>query len=161
MEQDREPLLENADRNMPANDELVKPKRKRGNPALVKGAVPPEMRGRKVGTQNKLTKVKEAIIAKTGITPLEFMLTIVRADPEELKKLRIAKKDVTPTFRMRAADSAAPYIHRRMPIAIEGSNPGDPIAVVVAAFPTDPKLAAEAYQRLVSGRGVVYENGSD
>lgn len=132
--------------------EEEKPRKRRGNPALVKGAVPENMKGRRKGAQNKLSKVKEEIIAKTGITPLEFLTTFYRADPVEMKKIGISMRDATPSLRMRAAESAAPYVHRKMPIAIEGPNPGDPIGVVVAAFPNDPKLAAEAYRKLIGGK---------
>lgn len=74
---------------------------------------------------NKGSKSKWAIIseearrqlaARIGITPLEFLMSLLRDDntPIELK--------------IRAAVECAPYMHRRMPIAIEGGD--KPLTVI-------------------------------
>ena len=54
-------------------------------------------------------KESPAVLAK--LMPLDFMLQVLR-DP----------KRHSTTFRMTAAEKAAPYIHRKMPIAIEGGD---------------------------------------
>jgi hypothetical protein len=67
------------------------------------GSKPGERRGgRKKGQPNKVTLAKEAIVAAGGITPLDYMLKILR--------------DATRTDeeRMDAAKAAAPYSHARL-----------------------------------------------
>jgi hypothetical protein len=85
--------------------------------------------GRPKGILNQLTIAQAQAVAKAGITPLEFQLAVLRAEPEELARLNIAPKDVTFGARARAAESAAPYIHRKMPIGIDGGANGQPIGI--------------------------------
>ncbi len=59
--------------------------------------------GRKKGTPNKNTVVREKVIAASGLTPLDYLLSIVRDE--------MAHK----SLRLEAAKSAAPYCHPRMP----------------------------------------------
>ena len=59
--------------------------------------------GRQKGTPNKATAKRETEIAATGLTPLEFMLRIVR-DPMKDDKDRLT-----------AAVHAAPYRHPSWP----------------------------------------------
>jgi hypothetical protein len=85
------------------------PRGKSGNPA-----------GRPKGIKDKFLQATEAVIARAGnVTPLDFMLTVVRADPEKLAALGIPPADVTTFARASMAQAAAPYCHRRMPIMIE------------------------------------------
>jgi hypothetical protein len=58
--------------------------------------------GRVKGTPNHATLGKAAEIAASGLTPLEFMLTVLR-DPEQ-----------PPGTRLDAAKAAAPYVHPRL-----------------------------------------------
>jgi hypothetical protein len=58
--------------------------------------------GRKPGSANTRTREVADAAAKDGITPLEYMLQILR-DPEEEKAVRFD-----------AAKAAAPYIHARL-----------------------------------------------
>lgn len=58
--------------------------------------------GRKKGAPNKKTAELQKAIAESGITPLEYMLNIMR-DP-------LADVDV----RLDAAKSAAPYVHAKL-----------------------------------------------
>ena len=58
--------------------------------------------GRKKGVPNKVTLKREAAIASTGITPLEYMLKTLRDETLEHKE------------RMDAATSAAPYCHPKL-----------------------------------------------
>ena len=57
--------------------------------------------GRQKGTPNKATAKREADIAKSGKTPLQFMIDMMR-NPKADKAMR-----------MDAAKSAAPYVHPR------------------------------------------------
>lgn len=75
--------------------------------------------GRTKGTPNKATAAKEALIAASGLTPLEYMLSV----------LRDAKAD--DAARMEAAKSAAPYCHpKRAPVDGEGNEAGLTLTVV-------------------------------
>lgn len=47
---------------------------------------------------------------RMGITPLEFLMSLMRDDAEDMET------------RVEAARAAAPYMHRKMPIAIETSE---------------------------------------
>jgi hypothetical protein len=72
--------------------------------------------GRQKGTPNKVTAKREAEIAATGLTPLQFLLSVVR-DKKAPKSERIS-----------AAVSAAPYVHPKlssiaMQVAGDADNP--------------------------------------
>ena len=58
--------------------------------------------GRPKGVKNKRTKAVEAAISNGGITPLEFMLKVLRDD--------LASSD----DRKWAAQSEAPYVHAKL-----------------------------------------------
>lgn len=58
--------------------------------------------GRKKGSRNKASAEREAVVAASGLTPLDYLLTT----------LRDAKAD--PRDRFDAAKAAAPYIHPRL-----------------------------------------------
>ena len=62
-----------------------------------------------------MERLKEA-----AITPLDYMLSVLM-DPKSDKK-----------DRQWAAEKAAPYVHRKMPIAIEGGDPAKPLIVATA-----------------------------
>jgi len=66
--------------------------------------------GRKAGVPNRATAKREAEIAKSGLTPLEVMLKIMR------------NKNKTDEQRLDAAKAAAPYVHPKL-AAIEHFNP--------------------------------------
>ena len=57
--------------------------------------------GRKVGAATKKTKEIAAKAAKEGISPLEYMLSVMRDSSDEDKRFEAAK-------------AAAPYIHPRL-----------------------------------------------
>jgi hypothetical protein len=72
--------------------------------------------GRQKGVRNKATAKREAEIAATGLTPLEYLLSIVR-NPRAKAATRID-----------AAKSAAPYVHPKlssiaMQVAGDADNP--------------------------------------
>lgn len=78
--------------------------------------------GRKKGTPNKKTKELIAAVEATGITPLDYMLAVMRDEAKDL-----------PT-RMDAAKSAAPYVHAKL-ASIEHAGPnGGAITVQVVDF---------------------------
>jgi hypothetical protein len=58
--------------------------------------------GRKRGARNKVTLAREAELAASGLTPLDYMLSILR-DPEA------SHED-----RKWASEKAAPYCHHRL-----------------------------------------------
>jgi hypothetical protein len=58
--------------------------------------------GRKKGIPNKATAAKAAAIAESGLTPLDYLLSVVRDETAE-----------TPV-RVDAAKAAAPYVHPKL-----------------------------------------------
>lgn len=73
--------------------------------------------GRKKGVRNKATATKAAAVAASGLTPLDYMMTVMRDD------------SVEPHARLDAAKAAAPYVHPKL-AAIELSGPdGKPIEI--------------------------------
>ena len=58
--------------------------------------------GRKGGSPNKASAQRQAEVAATGITPLEYMLAIMRDETH------------MPDVRLDAAKSAAPYVHPKL-----------------------------------------------
>ena len=79
-----------------------------------RGSKPGERRGgRAKGAPNNKTAAKIAAIEASGLTPLDFMLQVLRDDNNELP------------IRMDAAKNAAPYVHpKRSPIDGEGNDAG-------------------------------------
>jgi hypothetical protein len=65
--------------------------------------------GRKKGTPNKATAAKEAAISESGLTPLDYLLMVMRdtGQPDDVRR--------------DAAKAAAPYVHPRR-AAIEHSG---------------------------------------
>lgn len=70
--------------------------------------------GRSKGTPNKATSAKAAEIASSGLTPLDYMLSVMRDEQNP--------RDV----RLDAANKAAPYVHPKL-AAVEhsGKDGGD------------------------------------
>ena len=64
--------------------------------------------GRKPGTPNRVTATREAEIKASGLTPLEWMLSVLRDDGQP------------PERRDEMAKAAAPYVHPKLS-SIEGS----------------------------------------
>jgi hypothetical protein len=67
--------------------------------------------GRKAGTVNKKTAATVDAVESSGLTPLEYMLSVMRSDIAE------------PRERLSAAMSAAPYVHAKLS-SIEVSGKG-------------------------------------
>jgi len=69
--------------------------------------------GRPKGAPNKATAAKAEAIAESGMTPLDYLLSVYR-DPEADKSQRLD-----------AAKAAAPYVHpKRAPVDGEGETAG-------------------------------------
>jgi hypothetical protein len=58
--------------------------------------------GRKKGIPNRASAAREAAIAASGLTPLEYMLTTMRDESKPV------------TLRLDMAKAAAPYVHPRL-----------------------------------------------
>ena len=70
---------------------------------MPKGSLPGERRGgRQKGTPNRATAAKAAAIAASGLTPLDYLLSVMRDETAPRAE------------RMEAAAKAAPYIHPRL-----------------------------------------------
>ena len=82
----------------------------------------PKSGGRRVGSKNKKTRLLEMKVTDSGLTPLDYMLTVLRSE------------DAEPAARMDAAKAAAPYVHPRLS-AIENRAPTDPAGPVSVVEP--------------------------
>lgn len=81
--------------------------------------------GRKKGSRNLRTEAQAAAIECSGLTPLEFMLNVLR-DPQQ-------DYDV----RLEAAKSAAPYVHPKLAnIELTGKDKGPLEISIVRYSPT-------------------------
>lgn len=65
--------------------------------------------GRQKGTPNKATAAKVAEIEASGLTPLDYMLSVMRDETND--------RDT----RLDAANKAAPYVHPRL-ASVEGNH---------------------------------------
>ena len=69
--------------------------------------------GRKPGIPTKKTVELQRAVEESGITPLEYMLSVMRS------------VDTEPRERLAAAQSAAPYVHAKLAsIELSGPNGG-------------------------------------
>src|SRR6266550_4095187 len=79
----------------------------------------PKTGGRREGTPNKATATREAEIRASGVTPLDFMLGVMRDN------------DKTVELRLEAAAKAAPYVHPRLSSVALGNKDGEPFQISV------------------------------
>ena len=75
----------------------------------------PKSGGRQKGAVDKIKR--EAILAAQGITPLDYMMGIIRNEHEDK------------TVRLDAAKAAAPYVHARLQAVTLAGDPENPIKV--------------------------------
>ena len=73
----------------------------------------PKSGGRQKGAVDKIKR--EAILAAQGITPLDYMMMLVRNETEEK------------AVRLDAAKAAAPYVHARLQAVTLGGDPENPV----------------------------------
>lgn len=71
--------------------------------------------GRKKGEPNRRTIETQAKAQESGITPLDYMLNVMRNDLEE------------PRARLAAAQAAAPYVHAKLSSIELSGKDGGPI----------------------------------
>jgi hypothetical protein len=74
--------------------------------------------GRPKGAPNKFSEAARATAAKAGITPLEYMLSVLR------------DKANAPETRMDAAKAAAPYMHARLESVKHSGDPESPVEII-------------------------------
>jgi hypothetical protein len=78
----------------------------------IKGGARPGA-GRKKGSPNKKTAELQKAVAESGVTPLEFMLSIMRTQPgDDIEDPRILTDMLA--LRFEAAKAAAPYVHAKL-----------------------------------------------
>lgn len=73
--------------------------------------------GRKKGAPNKRTVETQALAQQSGITPLEYMLQVMRTSDDE-------------RMRMAAATAAAPYVHAKLSSIEMSGIDGGPVETV-------------------------------
>src|SRR5215471_15121679 len=82
--------------------------------SMPRGSRPGERRGgRQKGTPNRATAAKAAEVAASGMTPLDYMISVMRDET------------ATRPERLEAAAKAAPYVHPRLS-AVEYTAPAEP-----------------------------------
>lgn len=149
-----------------ANKPVMSEKRKA---TLFKKGDPRINRNGTKGVQTKMTRKKVALMAMTGMMPLDFQMFVMRDqlytdyDAKEVAgvltftpKDGAKKETVTLTQRLMAANSAAPYVHKRMPIAIEGGD--KPLTVIDAGkLATLSATELEALLKVLEKLGVSSE----
>lgn len=104
--------------------------------------------GRKKGVPNRASTQRAVAIAESGLTPLEFMLRIMRDDmtPED------ASPEVIKAFaelRFEAAKAAAPYVHPRLAAVEHTGKDGGPIETTVTDSDLQRWLAFEATKSVI------------
>ena len=88
--------------------------------------------GRKLGSKSKATMKRAEVAAMAldnGITPLEYMLDLMRSPiPDDTD---IATKAVLRGYRFEAAKAAAPYVHPRLAAIEHTGKDGSPLTPVL------------------------------
>jgi hypothetical protein len=87
--------------------------------------------GRVKGTPNRATVARQAEIAKSGLTPLDFMLKVMRNAKNSLE------------VRLEAAKSAAPYVHPKLASIDHTGKVDGTLTVQIVRFSDDNGSAAE------------------
>lgn len=85
--------------------------------------------GRKKGSASKRTREIADAAAENGITPLEYMLQVMRQEPSP----DLAPRDYVAAMMLRfeAAKAAAPYLHPRLTAVQHTGDGGGPIKMGV------------------------------
>lgn len=73
--------------------------------------------GRKPGAPNKKTQELQRAVESSGMTPLAYMLTVMRDEAEE------------PRQRLAAAQAAAPYVHSKLSSVELTGQDGGPVQI--------------------------------
>lgn len=78
--------------------------------------------GRQKGTPNKAPAERAAAIAASGLTPLDYLLSVLRNKKNALQA------------RVEAAKAAAPYVHSRLATVEVTGKDGGPMQVKIVRF---------------------------
>jgi hypothetical protein len=99
---------------------------------MARGSKPGERRGgRQKGTPNKASAAREAAIRKSGLTPLDYMLKLMR------------NRKLDQDTRLEAAKAAAPYVHPKLnSVEFTGPNGGPVQVEEVRRTIVDPRQRA-------------------
>jgi len=104
--------------------------------------------GRKRGTPNRATVARQEPVAASGLTPLDYLLAVMRDET------------VPAAERMEAAKAAAPYVHPRLASIEHGGRDGGPIEQVYEVRRTivDPRpIEGPAVRRSSATSSDAYE----
>lgn len=96
------------------------------------GAKPGEHRGgRKPGTRNRRTEEQAQAVAESGLTPLEFLVSIMRNPkiprPERIEAAKAAAPFVHPKLSSIEAKVNGEFSYRAVPVSVE-ERESDPLA---------------------------------
>jgi hypothetical protein len=99
-------------------------------------------RGRPKGSIDKTRALQLKALARGEHTPLDILLAIARKDAVELRKMGIDPRECNLNIRKSAAEACMPYVHRRMPVAldVELSRPGNDDMRTLFKFMSDDEL---------------------
>jgi hypothetical protein len=106
----------------------------------------PKTGGRKKGTPNKKTILLQEIIAASGVTPLDYMLRVLRDE------------NATAMERMDAAKAAAPYVHARLAAIEHAGNEVKPMRMVVVWGGNEAPSAGESMNRSETAAGPTWRS---
>jgi hypothetical protein len=96
----------------------------------------PKTGGRKKGTPNRASTVREAEIKASGQTPLDYLLGVMRS------------KATPEAMRLDAAKAAAPYVHPKLSSVELKGDPENPVEQRVTVV--DEKQVAAAVAKVES-----------
>ena len=91
--------------------------------------------GRQKGSVNKATARKAAIVAESGLTPLDYMLSVMREDIP--KDASIETKIAMTSHKMDAAKAAAPYVHPKLATTEITGKDGGPVTLLFTSNDED------------------------
>jgi hypothetical protein len=91
--------------------------------------------GRKAGSATRKTREIADRAIEDGITPLEYMLRIMRQEPPETEDDRVRLSYMEMSFE--AAKAAAPYVHPRLAAVEHTGKDGSALTVEILRFGSD------------------------
>lgn len=103
---------------------------------MPRGSKPGERRGgRTAGTPNRKTAESVAAIEASGLTPLDFMLQVLRNEANDQ------------ATRLDAAHKAAPYVHAKLASVEVGNKDEKPFEQVIRWAQTDSEATPDPSKR--------------
>lgn len=85
--------------------------------------------GRKPGSVNRKTAETQKAVEESGITPLEYMLSVMRSEAPVTDDAVVLMRHIE--ARMDAAKAAAPYVHAKLASIEHTGEGGGAIALAV------------------------------